>query len=83
MQDWANVNKQVWIIIEGSLTREGPFTVKGRRADNNTKKWKYDLVDAQGNKRMGVLESQLKRSGTDEESDNGGVGSSAPTLSGA
>lgn len=77
----------MWIKIEGSMTVEGPFTVAGRHADNNTKKWKYDLVDAQGNKRMGVLESDLKRSrpasDTDEEFDNGGVGSSAPTLSGA
>lgn len=79
MQDWTGVGQQVW------TSSEGPFTVERRREDRTNSKWIYDLVDAQGNQRIGVLESDLMRrsraaSGTDEELDNGGVGSSATTI---
>lgn len=72
------MGQQVW------TSSEGPFTVERRREDRTNFKWIYDLVDAQGNQRIGVLESDLKRSrpasDTDEEFDNGGVGSSATTI---
>lgn len=54
---WCDKGKQVMIIRRN----EGPFTVEARHADIPNLQWKYDLIDANGNKRTGVLESKLKQ----------------------